>query len=114
MIFKYEVLNPVIDKNKPIFNAKRNLLIFRLDKIYKYYVIVSSTNEFGNINYYILFSDIKFDDNCRPCRIDNYSRYKIYVNGKVKDFIIDELNYRANIELEYQETEGVYDIWKLT
>ena len=114
MIAKYDILNPVIDKTKPYYLKQYNTLYFKLDTVYDYYLLCSRFNkETNDIDYFILFSKVKFDFNCKKCIIDNYGRYKIKPTGKLKEYIISELNYKANFKIEYLETEDNYDIYSL-
>lgn len=111
-IFKYDILNPVKDNKRPFFDEKRGLFYIPVKTNYRYYIEAAITNaENGGREYYILLSNIKFDENCRLCNVDGYGRCKIKVKGELKDYIIQESSYRGNIDVTYMETEDVYDVY---
>lgn len=112
-IFKYEVLNPVVNTKSPFFDNKRGLFCFPLKGItYKYYVECAVNNQHtGGREYYILLSNKKFDSNCRLCHIDNYGRCQIKVRGEMKEYIVSETNWRGNIEVQYVESSDDYDVF---
>lgn len=114
-IFKYEVLNPVIDNKSPFFDNKRGLFCFPLKGCnYKYYIECAVTNqENGGREYYILLSKKRFDNNCRKCHIDIYGRCQIKVKGELKDYIINETSWRGNIEVNYVESSDDYDVFSV-
>ena len=114
-IFKYEVLNPVINTKSLFFDNKSGLFCFPLKGIkYKYYVECAVTNQHtGGREYYILLSNKKFDSNCRLCHIDNYGRCQIKVRGEMKEYIISETSWRGNIEVEYIESSDDYDVFAI-
>lgn len=114
MIFKYEVINPVTNNKKPFYDFKRKLFLFPVDVNYKYYVECAVNNtETGGREYFILLSDISFDDNCRKCRVDDYGRCQINVRGEIKEYIIDEVKNRGNIEVNYINRELNYDVYQV-
>lgn len=113
-IFNYEILNPVTDKHKPYYDYNMQSLIFTLPIQYKYYLECARYNEQREEkDYFLLMGNDKFDTNCRPCRIDNYNRYKIRVKGELKDYIIQEMQDRGNlnVELDYEAID--YDVYKV-
>lgn len=110
-IYKYEVLNPVINNKKP-FLDKRGFFCIPLGKRYRYYVECAVNNiDTGGREYYILLSDKQFDSNCRLCIVDNYGRVKIKVRGEMKEYIVSETNWRGNIEVNYIESTDDYDVF---
>ena len=112
-IFKYEVLNPVINNKKPFYDFKRKLLFFPVKGVsYRYYVEVArNNNKNGNREYFILLNHNKFDENCRICHIDIYGRCQIRIQGELKEYIIRESSYRGNINIEYVESTEDYDVF---
>lgn len=113
-IFKYEVINPVVDTKRPFFNEKKGLFIFNTPITYRYYVECAVTNaDTGGREYYILLGKEHFDSNCRLCQTDGYGRCKIRVKGELKDYIISETKARGNIDISYVESEDTYDIYAI-
>ena len=114
MIYKYEVINPVVNHKSPFFDNKRGLFCFPVINKYRYYIecAVNNTNT-GNRDYYILLSRIKFDTNCRLCDVDNYNRCKVKIIGELKEYVIKETNWRGNINVEHVETNDEYDVFKI-
>lgn len=114
-IFKYEVLNPTINTKSPFFDNKRGLFYFPLNgSKYKYYIECAVNNQYtGEREYYILLSNKKFDSNCRVCHIDNYGRCQIRVKGEMKNYIINETNWRGNITVDYVESTDDYDVFNV-
>lgn len=114
MIFKYEVINPVTNNKKPFYDYKRKLFLFPVDIDYKFYVECARTNETtGGREYFILLNNIRFDENCRKCRVDDYGRCQINVRGEIKDYILREMEYRGNIEVNYISNDGDYDVYQI-
>ena len=114
MITQYELINPVTDKNSPFYNQKKGLFYFKSKTNYKWYLECSRFNEnVQDIEFYVLLSENKFDINCKKCHIDNYGRCQFRPTGKIKDFILEECEYRGNFIFEYLETENNYDFYKL-
>lgn len=112
MIYKYEVLNPVTNHKKPFLDKRGFFIVPRIGKLYRYYIECARNDNYGR-NYYILLSDSKFDDNCRRCNVDDFGRLKFIPHGELKDYIEQEIKYRANINFEYIESENNYDIFKI-
>lgn len=109
-VFKYEILNPIVDKKKPFLDRRGFFVIPNLKIDYKYYLECANYNQaLGYKEYYILLSKEKFDENCRSCKMDNYGRIKIPVKGELKDFIKDN----SVIDIEYVESENNYDVFKI-
>lgn len=114
MIFKYEVINPVVSNKKPFYDFKRKLFLFPVDVSYKYYVECAVNDvTTGGREYFILLGNEKFDENCRKCKVDDYGRCQINVRGEIKDYIINEVKVRGNIEVEYSNNEDNYDVYHI-
>lgn len=114
MITKYDIINPITDKKSPFYNQKKGLFYFSTSSNYKYYLECSRLNEnTSDIEFYILLSEVKFNNNCKQCHVDNYGRCQIRPAGKLKEYILNESKERSNFIMEYLETEDSYDIYKL-
>lgn len=114
MIYKYEVINPVTNNKKPFYDSKRKLFLFPVDTDYRYYVECACNNKTtGGREYFILLSNEIFDENCRKCKVDDYGRCQINVRGEIKEFIIDSMKYRGNLEVNYIKHEDIYDIYQV-
>lgn len=112
-VFKYEVLNPVIDTQKP-FIQKGYFIVPRIGKAYKYLLEVANFNQSTyEKEYYLLLSDTKFDNNCRTCRVDDFGRLKFRPIGEFKEFVEDFAKDNGNITFTYIETENGYDVWRV-
>lgn len=112
-IFKYEVLNPVANKNKPHY-SKGFFIVPNINKPYRYFVEAANYNTTTfNKDYYLLLSVDRFDENCRKCRVDDYGRLKVKPKGEFKDYIEDVTSANGNITFEYLSTEGDYDVWQI-
>ncbi len=110
-IIKYEVLNPTSSNKKP-FLSKEGLLFFPVKEAYRYYVECAITNEeHGGREYFILLGKEKFDSNCRLCKTDIYGRCQIKIKGEIKDYVVDEIKHRGNIDIEYLESADNYDVF---
>lgn len=106
-ILNYEILNPKTDNKKP-FLDRSGFFYFNTEyKNVKYYLECARI-ENGIRNYYILIGENKFDSNCRPCRVDNYSRCKFKVKGELKDYIIAEMNERGNVNVIEVDNNGLF------
>ena len=114
MITKYDIINPITDKNSPFYNKKKGLFYFHTKSNYKYYLECSRINEkTHDIEFYILLSDKKFNSNCKQCHVDNYGRCQIRPAGKLKNYILEESIERGNFIMDYIESEENYDVYKL-
>ena len=113
MIYKYEIVNPIPIITKPHLNRRDELVIPCISKAnYKWYIIVAQYNTYTNDReYYILFSNIKFDENCIKLTKDYGRRYIINLYGEFSDYIHKEIKFRSNIEIEYSHTEEDYDVY---
>lgn len=114
MIYKYEIITPISNKNKPYYSSRKELVIPNINYAYKWFIPVSRNNEHTfDKEYFILFSTDKFDTQCRKTSTDNGGRFCINITGDIKDFIDNEIKIRGNIDIEYLESEGLYDVWKI-
>lgn len=114
MIFKYEILNPIVDTKKPFYDKRREVFMFPVDTCYRYYIEAAITNlENGSREYFIILSCIKFDNNCRLCNVDNYGRCQIKLKSEIKDYIISETEARGNIEINNIEHTIDYDVYQI-
>lgn len=115
MIAKYEVINPIIIRNKPYLNYRGELVIPNIaSQRYKWYIEVARNNVITNDReYYILFSQHKFDYNCVKLTKDYGGRYVIRPHGEFADYITKEINIRGNVNIEFVECEQDYDTWEI-
>ena len=114
MINKYEVINPVIDYNKPYLNKRNELVIPCIkDYGYKWYLEVARNNSIDEREYYLLFSNIEFDKSCVKLTKDYNKRYAILPRGEFADFVYSELQNRANLEMDFYQNEMIYDSWRI-
>ena len=108
-ILNYEILNPKMDRKRP-FLDKNGLFYFytEYNKV-KYYLECARINEnTKQKEYYILIGENKFDKNCRICQVDNYSRCKLRPKGEIKDYIINEINERGNVDVTEIDANGLF------
>lgn len=113
MINDFNIINPKTDKNRPFFDKKRGLFVFKLPNNYKYYIEVSGLDKYGNVEYYFLLSKYVFDSNCRFCNKDDYGRFKIHVGEELKNYIDREFTERGNLNINFIESRDKYDIYKI-
>lgn len=108
-ILNYEILNPVTDRKRP-FLDKNCLFYFNVDNHnIRYYLECARIDDKTNIKkYYILLSEIKFDNNCRVCKIDSYGRCKFKPKGELLNYINNEIIYRGNVDLIKIDDNGVF------
>lgn len=113
-VYSYTVLTTTTDSKKPFFDEKKGIFYMPTKKKYRYFL------ECGNFNkatkgtdYFILLSDVKFHENCRLCRTDDYWRCQIKVKGDIRDFIKSESADRGNVDVEYVETIENYDVYSV-
>lgn len=113
-IHKYQVINHITDAKKPFFDEKKGIFYVPVKHKYRYFVeaVVANTIE-GGYDYYLLLGNTKFDVNCRLCNTDGYGRCRIKVKGQMKEFILDEIHNRSNLDIEYIESTDNYDVFKL-
>lgn len=113
MIAKYQVINPIPIRTKPYFNHRRQLVIPNINPLqYKWYLEVARDNTITNDReYFLLFSTIKFDYNCCKVFKDFGGRSVIIPHGEFADYLNKEISVRANVDVEYLESEGDYDVY---
>lgn len=114
-IFKYEIVNKKTDRTRPFFDKESGLFVCRIPKIYHWYCIARVFNIQDNeYDYFILFSDVKFAENCRKCHIDDFGRYRLRPG---KDFAKWLLEYydvdNGNFDVKYMETIDNYDVYSV-
>lgn len=113
-VFKYEVINNRIDRKKPFVDAKGFFIIPNIKTSYKYYLEVRRYNEQTlNYEYFLLFGFIKFDDNCRNCKLDDYCRFKLRLSKDLKEYVHNYFKDNGNVNIEYLESENNYDVWQI-
>ncbi len=114
MIYKYELIDPVVDKKYPRMDSKGYFIVPDIKKIYNYYIEVKRYNT-NNIcyEYFLLLGIEKFDSQCRKCRVDDYGRLKVKLHKELAEFVSTETTYRGNVKFEYIESEENYDIWQI-
>jgi hypothetical protein len=111
-VYNYKIINPKINRKKPFLDRRGFFIVPRIGKNYKYYIEASTFNpNTGDDDYYILISDICFDEQCKKCRVDDYGRLKIPVTGLIKDYLINESKNRGNFNFEYIESLDAYDVY---
>lgn len=113
-ISKYQILNPLTDRKKPYYDNVRNQLVIPVKRKYKYYIEAAQYNYITTSkDYFILLGVEKFDDNCKRCEVDGYGKCRISIKGEIKEYIIDTIKDLGNITVEYQETDGLYDVFNV-
>lgn len=113
-IVKYRILNPITDHKKPYYDYKRKQFIFPVQTKYNYFLEAVQFNPTTNDNdYFILVGKDKFDYNCRSCETDMYGKCKIRVIGALRDYILDQLEDRGNLKVEYIESGENYDVFSV-
>lgn len=113
-IYKYEIINPIVDKQRPFLNRDGLFYVPLKGTNYKYFLECTRFNPiYKNKEYFILFGKDKFNINCRKCSIDMYGRYKLNLKGEIKTYIDIEANYNTNIDINYVESETEYDVFQL-
>lgn len=116
MITKFEVINPVPIRTKPFYNKRGNLVIPNIATAgYKWYLEAARNNpRIGDREYFLLFSDTKFDNSCVRIIKDYVGRPCINPSGEFAKFIDREINARANVDIEYLYSEdNLYDVWQV-
>lgn len=113
-VYKYEIINPKINKKKPFLDGRGFFIVPNINKVYRYYIEASKYNpNTGDTDYYLLLSPIEFDERCKTCRVDDYGRLKVFLTGDIKDYITKETKNRGNIKFEYIETIDNYDVFMI-
>lgn len=111
-IYKYEILEKILDKTKPWYQKSKNILyIPNISNKYRYYIECAINIEKYGRQYFLLMHENKFNVNCRKCNIDGYGRIKIIPRGEFKEFLEDNIKSVENVVLELQEKAGIYDAY---
>lgn len=110
-IVKYNILNPISNNKKPFY--KNNFLYIPSIGKYNYFLEASLQNEYGGVDYYLLFGKTKFNEHCRKCITDNYGRVKINIKGSIKDYVKEECERYGNINVDYVESADDYDVFTI-
>ena len=114
-IVKYELVNPKTNHKKPFVDRHGALIIPKINKLYRHCVEVMRYNDSNFCyEYFLLLGITNFDEHCYKCRVDDYGRLKVTLHGKLKDFVTEEIKCRGNIDFTFVESEGDYDVWKLS
>lgn len=115
MITKFEVIQRNIDKHKPHFNRRGELVISAINNHnYKWYVSAARNNTNTNDReYFILFGNTKFDLNCYKLTRDYSNNCVICPVNELSEFVNREIKDRGSIEIEYLYSEDDYDVWQL-
>lgn len=110
-IVKYNILNPIAEKNKPY--VQHGLLYIPIHGNYRYFVEASQDNTFGGRTFYLLLGEKKFNHNCRICQKDGYGRIKLKLKGEIKDYVYNYCSIYGNIDFEYIESADGYDVFSI-
>lgn len=114
MICKYEIIAPVTNRKSPYLNSKDFFIVPNIGKLYRYYIEVKRYNpNTFYYEYFILLGTEKFDTQCRKCRVDDYGRLKAKLHGEVLNFVSSEIRTRGNVQFVYDETDDIYDVWRI-
>lgn len=111
-IFDYNVVKKPVNKY-PRYDAVTGVFYVKLDKVYSYYVAATRLNEKGVKEYFLIFGNTKFDDNCIKCGIDSYGRYKLKLNDDFKNFLKTMQDIEVNVNITYIESSDNYDVFLL-
>ena len=109
-IDRFHIINPAINKKSSYYNTKTQELIVYIKGVYKYYLEVMGHDHHGMVQYYLLFSNDKFDENARLCNKDMYGKYRLKIAGEFKDYIIDK-STDGNIDIKYEDSDDNYDVY---
>ena len=113
-ILQYEIIDKKLDKQRPYYDKKKSLLIFRLQGNYHYCcqakIYNPSTNDYS---YFLLLAATKFNENCVSCYRDDYGRFKIRATGELKTYITNITSDDMNFELVLVESNENYDAWQI-
>lgn len=108
-IFNYKVLNPTTDKKKPFLDKNGFFYFYIKEKNIKYYLECVTINTEKQIKeYYLLVGENKFDEHCKLCHVDDYGRCKFKPRGELKDYIVNEMNDRGNLNVIKTDSNGLY------
>ncbi len=114
MIIQYELVAPVTDRKAPYLDRFGAFIVPAIKKLYKYYIEVKRYNPNTLCyEYFLLLGTDKFDVQCRKCRVDDYGRLKAKLHNEVKQYVSSETAARGNVQFEYIESDGLYDVWQI-
>lgn len=104
----YNILNTNIDKTKPWYSVKDNVIYVKADANgFKYYIEADSYHPDTGRQLYIILSKEKIDNACRPCPVDNFGRIKIRPIAH-KEYLKTIYNRDANIKFDMAAMCGEY------
>lgn len=111
----YEIPNRFINKNNTWYSVKNKIIYARNIKA-KYYLEVIRRTE-KDIEYLILLSNDRINNNFRHCHIDNYGRLKIKLFHH-SEYLNNCLDKDSNINFDYVDTEkendSTYIVYKVS
>lgn len=113
MINEFNILNPKVNNKMPFFVNKNGIFYFKVNTNYRYYLECSAPTENNDIEYYLLLSINKFDENCKTCHVDKFDRCQVKPKGEILEYIKRECTERGNIVCECIEQRTNYDIYKI-
>lgn len=110
----YNILGNNVDKKSTWYNPKDNIIYIKLDNNfnYKYFLEADLYDNISGRQLFIILSNTKIDNNCKPCHYDNYGRLKVKPIIH-KDYFKTLYNKESNIKFELFETNEFYDSYKI-
>jgi len=107
-LYGYEILT---NKDKyPMYLEARKTILLNRKPYYKWYIEVREYDMYANeYYYYILFSNTKFNEKCKPVKYDDYGRTKIKVTIETHKEIKYLIEHNNKFNLEYIESTEEYD-----
>ena len=114
-IYRYEIIGKHTNKNRPFFDKKKGLFIFKLKGNYNWWCQAKLfNNETGCYDYYLLFSKEKFCDTAFKCHKDDFGKYRLSVSDEFKDWLTEYYDIDSgNFNIEYVETINNYDVYSV-
>lgn len=113
-INNYNIINKVIDRNKPFYYPNRNSIICRFKQRYNYYLEASRYNSTScNYEYYLLVGKTKFNENALKINNDSYGRAIMRLHKDFHNYVKQECIERGNINIDYLESLELYDIYRV-
>lgn len=114
VLLKFNIINPAVDKKKPYYDEKHNILIFPVKSRYNYFIQACQISPITHIKeYFLLLGAEKFDDACRKCQTNQYGKCSVRLSDEFKEYVLEECKERGNIIVEYSESENNYDIYSV-
>lgn len=109
----YNVLNTTVDKSKPWYNVRDNIIYIKPDSYeFKYYVEVDTYDNINGRQLYIILSKEKIHNGCRPCYIDDYGRLKIKPIAH-KEYFKSLYERDSNIKFELADVCASYSAFTI-